>query len=175
MRRRRTFFPNAMQNNKLTILAINPGTRYIGIAVLKGSVLIDWSIKVISGKLSPSKRLKMSSLIDRLIDEYEPDIISLKKLNPSRSSNYLSQLCSHIETTAVTNGIIVARYSIGEVERFFVPGEQINKLKLAELVCQRHPVLHREMEKERNNLNPYYIRMFEAVALGTMMETIIKN
>lgn len=164
-----------MQNNRLTILAINPGTRYIGIAILKGTVLLDWSVKVISGKLSPSKSLKMASLVDRLIDDYEPDIIALKRLHSSRSSCCLDQLCSYIETTASANSIQLEKHSIEEVERFFAPNKQINKTMLSELVCQKHPVLRRELEREQENLNPYYVRMFEAAALGTMVEIANQN
>lgn len=171
--RRRTFLHHAMQNNRLTILAINPGTRYIGIAVLKGAVLLDWSVKVISGKLSPVKRRKMASLVDRLIDEYEPDVIALKRLHPSRSSQTLDRFCNDVQTISGANGVRLSLFSISEVEAFFMPDECINKIELAKLVCKRHPILHRELEKERSNYNPYYVRMFEAVALGTMVEARI--
>lgn len=159
-----------MKNKRLTILAINPGTRYIGIAVLKGTVLLDWSVKVVKSKQSASKRLKMASIIDRLVDGYEPDIIAVKRLHSSRSSQALDQFCHDVETTAAANDIRFAQYSIDDVEQFFVPEENINKVKLAELICKKHPVLRRELKREKNNLNPYHIRMFEAVALGTMAQ-----
>lgn len=162
-----------MKNKRLTILAINPGTRYTGVAVLKGAILLDWSVKAINGRLTLAKRCQMARLICKLISEYEPDIVVLKKLHESRSSQYLDQLCGDFENIAKESGTQFLRYSIDDLKQFFVPEEHINKVRLAELVCKRHPVLRRELKKEKNSFNPYYVRMFEAVALGTMVEAKI--
>jgi RNase H-fold protein (predicted Holliday junction resolvase) len=162
-----------MQNNRNIILAINPGTRYIGIAVLEGTDLLDWSVKVISGEISRVKLQRMMNLINELISFYEPETIVLKRLHQSRSSKALKQFCSQVERLADSGGIKLSRYSIDEIKAFFAPGEKINKLRLAELICKKHPVLRRELEKEQDNLNPYHIRMFEAVALATMEESLM--
>jgi hypothetical protein len=44
----------------------------------------------------------------------------------------------------------------------------MNKRKLAELAASRYPVLAHEARKEKTINNPYQIRMFEAVALGSV-------
>jgi hypothetical protein len=75
-----------------------------------------------------------------------------------------------VEELSRINRIRLIRYSIQEVEAFHSPERRINKTTLAELTCRKHPVLCHELQKEQNNLNPYHIRMFEAVALGAMAE-----
>jgi type VI protein secretion system component VasA len=40
-------------------------------------------------------------------------------------------------------------------------------MEMAKLVASEYPILYHELEKERSHRNPYYIRMFEAVALGS--------
>lgn len=155
-----------MKKQKQTVLAINPGMRYLGIAVFCGPVLNDWSVKVVCGKRSPEKLDKIMVLIERLIDEHNPDIIVLKKFHSSRSSQYLNVLSKRIENLASGRNISLTQYSIEEIEAFYSPGCPINKSDLAELMCQRHPVLRIDYNKERHNTNPYYLRMFEAVALG---------
>lgn len=132
-------------------------------------------MKVVSGKLSPAKRRKIVRLVDRLIQEYEPNILALKKLHSSRSSRTLDRLNREIEGIAAANDVKLEKHSIQEIEQFFMPEERINKMGLAELLCQKHPVLRHELHKEHNNLNPYHIRMFEAVALGTMVEAKTKR
>lgn len=159
-----------MTNAKHTILAINPGTRHIGMAVLKGSVLFYWSVKVIRGPLTMAKRRKIAMLIHRVISKYEPDIVVLKNIHSSRTSRHLDRLCNDVETIAAENGIQLVKYSIQEVEAFFSPQERINKTTLSELLRQRHPVLRHELFRERNSYNPYHVRMFEAVALAMMAE-----
>jgi len=42
----------------------------------------------------------------------------------------------------------------------------MNKMKLAQLLALRYPALWHEFNKERNNKNPYYKRIFEAIAIG---------
>ena len=39
-------------------------------------------------------------------------------------------------------------------------------MSLAKIIVRLFPFLSLEFEKEKSNLNPYHIRMFEAVALG---------
>lgn len=130
-----------MKNKRLTILAINPGSRYTGVAVLKGTILLDWSVKAINGRLTLAKRCQMARLVGKLISEYEPDIVVLKKLHESRSSRHLDWLCSDFEAIIEENGTQLFRYSIDDLKQFFLPEEHINKVKLAELICRKHPVL----------------------------------
>ena len=164
-----------MHNNRLTILAINPGTRYLGIAVLKGQLLLDWSVNVITGTSSYARLLKTSSLLSHLIDQYQPDVLVTKKLHPSRCSSGLRRSSRVVYRLAEERGLNVCEYSIQEMEAFFEPEGRINKEEMAELVALRHPALRHDLRKEQDNLNPYHIRMFEAVALGTMAESKISE
>lgn len=164
-----------MHNKRRTILAINPGTRYLGVAVLKGSTLIDWSVKVINGKQPQARLNKAIELISSFLAEYQPDVLVLKKLHPSRSSLMLNLLSIRIEELTRTNSIRLAKYSIQEAEVFHSPNEKINKTNLSELICQKHPVLRHDLQREQSSLNPYYIRMFEAVALGTLVQALAEQ
>lgn len=157
-----------MNKKQHTVLAINPGMRYLGIAVFCGPVLNDWSVKVVCGKRSPEKLDKIILLIERLISDHCPNVIVLKKFHPSRSSNCLNVLSERIENLASDRNISLTHYSIEEIEEFYSPGSRINKTDLTELLCQQHPVLRAEFQKEKRNTNPYYVRMFEAVALGNI-------
>jgi hypothetical protein len=73
-----------------------------------------------------------------------------------------------IKDTAKQRGLKVLEYSIKELERSVCPEEKGNKKKLAERIALDYPVLFRELEKEKSNRNPYYVRLFEAVALGSV-------
>ena len=147
-------------------VGINPGTRYLGIAVFDGSELFDWRIKVFPGKWTKEKMTRMLELISGLIERYRPRLISLKKLHSSRSSKNLKTLVSRIVAIAKRNKVRVVRYSIKELEKIFLADKKPNKRNLAEKIVSDFPVLIHENEKEKANKNSYYMRAFEATALG---------
>lgn len=157
-----------MYKKPITILGINPGARYIGIAVFQGAELRDWGIKVIKGKWSKEKLKKIIEIISGFIEQYEPDALAIKSLHPSRSSPNLNRLVAKIKELSEKKGVKVYQYSIAELKTFFSPEEKINKKKLAERIASKYPDLFHELNREKNHKNPYHIRMLEAVVLGSI-------
>jgi len=151
-----------------TILAINPGTRYLGIAVFQGPDLRDWRIKAFQGKFSKQKLDKFLKIIADLIEQYHADVLAIKKLHPGRSSSNLNSLASKIISISKRKGLKVCQYSIADIKKFFLPKEKSNKKKLAERMASKYSDLLTELNREKASRNPYYLRMFEAVALGSI-------
>lgn len=157
-----------MQKKPITILGINPGAKYMGIAVFRGPELRDWRIKVTKGEWSNEKYRKTMKILSEFIEQYRPDVLSVKRLNPSRSSIGLDRLVQKIIALSENKGMKVHQYGIKELEAFFYSEGRSNKRKMAEIITSEYPVLHCELNLERLNKNPYYLRMFEAVALGAI-------
>lgn len=157
-----------MPKKALRIIGVNPGTRYLGLAVFCGPELRDWQVKNMEGRWSKDKMAKIISAFLSLIDSYKANVLAVKQLNPSRSSPNLNRLVFRIESLSKTRKLRICRYSIDEIERHFQPGYRISKKELGEIVASKYQVLSYELKREQINLNPYYIRMFEAVALGSM-------
>jgi Holliday junction resolvasome RuvABC endonuclease subunit len=153
---------------ELKILGINPGTRYLGVAIFEGGELLDWGVKVIKGKRSEERTKMAKKIVSLLIDCGGPEVLAIKLLHPARSSKNLKRLVSQIKELSKRRGLKVYQYSIKELEDFFSPEEKINKRKLAEIVALEYPELLPELEKEKSHKNPYHMRMFEAIALGSM-------
>ena len=156
-----------MPQKEIKIIGINPGTRYLGIAILHGSELLDWRIKVLNGKWSEEKMKKAVGIISEFFDRYEPTHLAIKKLHPSRRSRNLAQLTAKIKEFSRRKGLEVSQYSIKDVEEFFIEDEKLNKKNLAEVICKEYPALFYEIKKEKNHKNSYYMRLFEAVALAS--------
>lgn len=158
----------SMPKKPITILGINPGAKYLGIAVFRGPELRDWRIKVTKGTWSEEKYRKIIEILSEFIEQYRPDILSVKRLNPSRSSAELDRLVQKIIALSEKKGLRVYRYGIKELEAFFYTERKRNKMKMAEIIASEYPALHRELDLERCNKNPYHLRMFEAIALGAV-------
>jgi len=157
-----------MPRKPLKIIGINPGTRYLGIAVLQGSELRDWRVKVLKGKWSKEKMKKAIEIISEFIECYEPGVLAIKKLHPSRRSRNLVQLAARIKEFSKRKGLKVYQYSIKDVEEFFIEEDKLNKKNLVEAIISEYPALFHELKREKSHKNPYFIRMFEAVALAAL-------
>ncbi len=156
-----------MQEKDIRIFALNPGSRYAGIAVFRGPELIDWGMKksaMLKSCNNWSERLK--SFVSEAIERDGINRLAIKRLHPARSSEYLRNLTDELKVWAMKRGLIVHEYTIKEVESILLPSDMLNKRRLMEEVAATHPILYQELEKERQNRNPYVVRMFEAVALG---------
>lgn len=172
-----------MRFDQSLILAVNPGTRYLGLAIFHGNQLIDWRVKIIKGKWSSKKLQKVLSIVDGIIDRYRPDHLAIKHVHPSRSSKNLNALVEGIEKLALRNKHPVHRYSIKQMERFLCGEKRKNKKNLAQAVAAQYPELYSELDTEfpelldpnRKRKNPYHMRMFEAVALGAMCTNELNN
>jgi len=157
-----------MSNKLHVILAINPGSRYLGISFFYGYALRDWQIKNVRGCSEKQRFAKARDIILRLIERHNPDVVVVKKLYPSRASIYLKKLGKQIEQSALRRKIRVYSYSINQVKDFFLNDKPKNKVRLAEALANRYPGLMYEFKKELFNKNPYHTRVFEAIALGAI-------
>jgi Holliday junction resolvasome RuvABC endonuclease subunit len=157
-----------MSNKLYKILAINPGSRYIGVAVFYGNALQDWHIKNVPGRPEKQRLAKAKYIILRLIERHEPDMVVIKKLHPSKTSIPLRRTTNLIEKLAYQRKIRVRNYSIKQVKDLILSEKPKNKARLAEVLANRYPDLMHEFKKEILSKNHYHIRMFEAVALGAI-------
>ncbi len=169
-----------MQQTQPTILAINPGTKYLAVALFQGNQLKDWRIKTLKGKWSEEKLKKAFAIISGLIERFKPDTLCLKRIHHSRSSPALNSLVAEIQKLALTEHFWLYRYSVKELEAYLCDKGKRNKKNLAEAVAANYPELYSELhteypellDPEKERKNPYHVKMFEAVALGAVC---IKN
>ena len=150
------------------LLGISPGTRVIGLAVMHKGELIEWRVKTFKQKWSWDKQNAILATIDRLCDYYKIGTVSLKKVDPLRSSPELDKLYSGILKQAQKNHIEVAQYSLSDLDHDARTGKKQTKEGLTEKVVEKHPELKHQYLRERNNRREYYTKMFEAVAMAEL-------
>jgi hypothetical protein len=158
-----------MRKKEHNILAINPGTKYLGLAVFQGTDLVYWAIKVLKGKWSREKLRRAEKIISDLIEQRDVNVLVLKRLHHSRSSRNLNYLVAAIERLAKKEGLRLRRYALGDLQNFLAPDMKVNKLDMAGLVVARYRFLVPHLEGERKHRHPYFVRMFEAIAAGMVV------
>jgi Holliday junction resolvasome RuvABC endonuclease subunit len=157
------------------ILGINPGTRYLGLAVFNDSELLDWRVKTFKGKWTKEKAGIILETIRKQIELYDINALAIKKLHSARTSRNLKLLVSKIKVIAKRKKIKVRQYSINELERFFLEGEKHNKRNLAEKIIKEYPMLVHELNKEKSRKHFYFMRTIEAVALGMKIKNALDS
>jgi hypothetical protein len=161
----------------MRILAIDPGTRYLGLAVFEGERLLDWRVKRAT---APHQRRgvrlteRVEAILRPILERYEPQILVLKQGSASQrsQSRMLPMITKHFQTVGKRRGLRVQTYPPEQVRRLFARGRRVTRLEVARiLVAEHYPFLAPWYELERRTpwfQESYHLRMFGAVALGVV-------
>ncbi len=154
------------KNQANKIMAINPGARYLAIAIFDGIKLREWRMKSLQGLAAENRSAKVMDILAGFIDRYQPAALAIKRLHPSRSSAALNLMAADIRDYCQRRGLKIYDYAIGELENALLPDGQTNKKELAKAIVAIYPELAPELKREESHRNAYFVRLFEAAALG---------
>jgi Holliday junction resolvasome RuvABC endonuclease subunit len=160
-----------MPNNNSKILAIDPGTREIGIAFLEKGKLIYYGVKVIKKKKSPHETLKEGrKIILRLIRDFKPKVLVVEKtfFVNNRNAALLNVFVDDIKAIGKRKGLKVISYAPSTVKKFICGNGRASKSELAKVVVSKYPELKVYLTQDRAWKERYHQNMFDAVALGMM-------
>src|SRR5512135_1385768 len=107
--------------SKTKFLAIDPGTRAMGVALLEGDKLIYHGVKTIKKGQSPHETLKAGrKLILRLITDYDPDTLAVEKtfFANNRNAAVLNVFADEIQVIGKRKGLNVICYAPSTVKKF---------------------------------------------------------
>jgi hypothetical protein len=152
------------------ILGISPGTRVVGIAVLLNGELIEWKVKTFSERWSSEKRKAILETVKALCAYHNIGLLSIKKVDPLRSSKELDRLIRSLVKQAKRQEIKVRLFALSQLDYGMRSGRRQTKRRLSEDVVERYPEVKHEYLKERNNRQEYYTKMFEAIALAENLD-----
>src|SRR5262245_41070159 len=99
-----------MQKEPPIILAVNPGSRYIGYSAFLGPEIIDWGVRVIRSKTPRGTFRAAGAILVEAVDRYHPEILVIKRLHPSRSSPNLNSLTNWVKQLSQRRKLRVHQY-----------------------------------------------------------------
>jgi len=158
-----------MLQNHSRILAIDPGTRLLGVALLEKGQLIYHGVKIIKKGTSPNENLQHArKVILRLIKDLRPDVVVVEKafFAKSRNVSLLNVLVDEIKAIARRKGIKLMAYSPSTVKKFICGNGWARKKEVAKAVVSRFPELKVYLTQDRAWKERFHQNMFDAVALG---------
>ena len=155
------------KNNR--VLAIDPGTHYIGVAVLDGTKLVYYGVKTLSNRKSPHDILvEGRKLIRELIDDFKPKTLAVEKtfFANNRNSALLNVFANEIVAIGKRKGLRVKLLAANVVRKEICRNGWATKREVAQEICHRFPELMPFLSSDRRWKEDFYLNMFDAVALG---------
>ncbi len=159
-----------MNETRTRILAIDPGTKEIGIAVLDGEELIYYAVKTIRDRSTAQKVLRQAvTIVIDLIAAHRPDCLAIEKMFVvQKSAALLSVVAEEIKAAARGSGLDVYEYAPTTIRKFVCQTGKATKAEVAKTVAVRYPELARHLNSITTWEQKYYANMFDAVAVGLM-------
>jgi len=160
---------------KTKVLAIDPGTREMGIALLENGEPVYHAVKTIRKRASPQKQLQEAQrIVARLLRDFRPTVVVAEKtfVARNRSAALLNVLFDEIRATVRRRGIPFASLASSTVKKVIAGNGQATKEEVAKVIVTKYPELKVYLSQDRKWKQRYHENMFDAVALGLAFLTL---
>jgi Holliday junction resolvasome RuvABC endonuclease subunit len=164
-----------MKQQPRRILAIDPGTRLMGIAFLDSGRLIYHTVVVIDKGHSPQQTLQRArDAVLRFIDDLRPEVIAAERtfFSQNRNTALLNVLFDEIRAIARRKKLAFISYAPATVKKFTCGNGWATKKEVATVVVARFPQLKPYLDQTTASRERFHQNFFDAVALGLMVDDI---
>lgn len=158
-----------------TLLALDPGTKEMGIALLDGSELVDYRVKTFRNERSPHTLLTEGKrTMERLLREEHPDVVVIEKpfFAKTRRSALLTFLVQELRARVRHGEVTLREYGPRRVREVLLGNPRATKRDIAREVARRFPELAQHLHPGDHWREKYWSHVFDAVALGLADETV---
>ena len=160
-----------MSKTNSRILAIDPGTKWMGVAFLENEQLVYHGVKVIKRGDSPHENLQNArKAVLRLIKDYQPNTLAAEKVffSNNRHGSLMKVLFEEIKAIAKRKGLKFISFPPSSIKKFITGNGWANKFEVAYSVAKKYPELKVYLTQDREWKERFHQNMFDAVALGIM-------
>jgi len=157
------------KQDTLRILAIDPGTRLTGAALLDGNSLIYHGVKVVAKGLCPDQTLRRGrDAFVQLVEDFRPNLIVAERpfFGPNRNASLLNVLVDEMRSVARRRGIAFATYAPSTIKKHICGNGRADKRQVACVVVSHFPELKVYLTQDRAWKERFHCNMFDAVALA---------
>lgn len=164
-----TFF--MIKKPKPRVLAIDPGTRHVGVAVLQGSDLVYHGVLTMPYRRSlEATRRNTRILLRQLLSDFRPSILAVEEnsIGSSRARSCLHAVVSETRRIGQRERVQVVTKAASTVKKFITGNGRAPKMDVAKAVVRRYPELKAYLRQTAKWRARYHGNMFDAVALGML-------
>ena len=160
------------RRRKIRVLAIDPGTREMGVALFEGRELLYHGVLSIKRGTSPHDRLREArKVVLRLIGDFKPHALVTEKafFANNRNASLLNVLVDEIQAIARRKRLKVLSLAPSTVKKEICGNGRASKREVAKVVVAHYPELKVYLTQDRAWKERYHQNMFDAVALGMVV------
>ena len=153
------------------ILALDPGTRYLGVAVLDGHGLAYYTVKDLRDRRPARECLRATrAVLGWLIEHYAPEVLAYERsfYVQSRESQLLQAQEREIRRVARAHGLRAIGYNPMTVRKRLCGDGWARKREVAERLARRYPDLACYLAPRGSRRERYWYHLFDAVAVGVV-------
>jgi Holliday junction resolvasome RuvABC endonuclease subunit len=157
-----------MNKRNNTILAIDPGIRALGFAVLRHGRLATHGVRSLDKVPARIRLTAARRLMDGWIEAYHPTALVLEHTHahPVPWLNAVDRVARSSRRLAHRKGLVVSSYHPQTVRRIIAGNGHVTKRELAAAVALHYPALRVYLTQDRKWKERYFQNMFDAVALA---------
>jgi Holliday junction resolvasome RuvABC endonuclease subunit len=165
-----------MNRTNQSILALDPGTRELGYAVVAGRRLLDHGVLALRRFPKNQRLAQARTRIAALVARHHPSALIVEKTyrHPVPWLNDLHRITQSVRRMASQDRILFATYAPQAVRRVVAGNGKAKKSEVAIAVAHRFPDLRPYLEQDRRWKERYWLNMFDAVALGLHHQALSK-
>lgn len=161
-----------------TILAIDPGTHYMGVAVLTAPELVYYGVKRFKEHRPADALIRATrATLQQLIALHRPAILAYEKtfyVQAKRSA------LLHVQEAEITRvgrlaGLRAFGYAPTRVRSLLCQDGRATKLVVARVLVDRFPELGRYLGTGSASQDLYWLNMFDAIAVGVVCAEAIEG
>jgi Holliday junction resolvasome RuvABC endonuclease subunit len=157
-----------MQKNRDTILALDPGLRDLGYAVLQGRRLVASGVLGLRRVPKAERLAEARRHLRSWMQTHRPAVVVAEKTycHPLPWLNELYRLTRSARNLATRRGVAFAMYAPQRVRQTVAGNGKAKKPEVAVAVAHRYPQLRVYLTQDRRWKERYWQNMFDAIALA---------
>lgn len=148
------------------ILGLSFNTRMLGLAVIKGNLLVDYHIKLRKEPWTPRKRELILTSLQPWCESYTITNVALSIPYEKQTSSQTKDLLESLKRYFVEQKIHLSTYPTKAL--YALCKEVKAKKEIMRTLAGQYPELLFHYRKEMSNKNKYYVKLFEAVGVATI-------
>lgn len=153
------------------ILAVDPGTRYLGLAVLDGSGLLHYAVRDLRFARPADELIRATRVaLQQLMERYRPTVLAYEKTFyvQSKNSALLQVQEAEIKRIGREAGLKLAGYAPAAVRLVLCGNGRATKDDVAAIIVRRFVDLERWVLPAAPERRRYWLNMFDAIAVGVV-------
>lgn len=161
-------------SNHQTILALDPGLRDLGYAVLAGPGLVHAGVQTFRFVPPLRRHREALAVVRSWIKRYEPDVLVLETTPSDHEPPFaaLRRWEHALRRLAIRSELACVRYSAQTVRKALLGNGWAGKRDIAVTLAARYPMLRIYVKQNRAWKESFFHNMFDAVALAVHHQAV---